>query len=115
MSRRYDYDDYNKCNCSFCIKKYDKCRCNLCEEYKRHKRCHCNKHKCKSSGSYKDSQNSCDSSSDKESVKSEPPTKCEQPKSELTKCAPPTKYELCNNDKCGKYVVITINSFDSKL
>ena len=120
MSRTYDCEDYKNCRCSSCERKYEKCRCHLCEDYKRHKRCHSSKHKYKSSTGYKDGNSSCDTSSEKESIKCEPPKhdplKCERPKCEPPKCDL-SKCEVYNNekscDKCGKYVVITINSFDS--
>lgn len=115
MSRSYDCEDYKKCRCSSCERKYEKCICHFCEDYKRHKRCHSCKHKYKSSTIYKDDNSSSDTSSEKESIKCQQPKndppKCEKPKNDPPKCEVYNNEKSC--DKYGKYVVITINSFDS--
>lgn len=121
MSRKYDYyeDECRKCDCYACVKKQEKPRCKVCEEYKKHKKQHYDDDKpsCKSTckPSYKQPSshvdNKClyDSSSDKESVNCE-----EQPSKEIIKYDN-TKCDFYNKDnKSGKYVVITINSFGTQ-
>lgn len=110
MSRTYDYDDYKKCKCDSCLRKYEKHRCRICEDYRKHRRCSENKHSCIDD----DRRSSCSSSSDREHKRCEPePLKSEQPKPEPPKPEQPN-CEVYKTDKCGKYVVITINSFDSR-
>lgn len=94
MLKHNDYDDVRKCgDCSTCRKRSKKYKCCICDEYWKHKQCN-NEDACKSVKYHRHSHDVCE-------------TKCIKPESQPQ----PPKCEVYPND--GKYVVITINSFEN--